>query len=115
MFMFFRGRKDCLSGVNFGEEVLMARHTVVKIVDANTFEIDPCWKWQGKTGSLVKASGYRISHKNSRNYESAIKRLNYLILGKVIEMRTVVGEEHGHLVCDLYINGFKLSEYFPDI
>jgi len=36
----------------------MATFTVTEVVDGDTFDVTPSWRWQGQTGSRVRPTGY---------------------------------------------------------
>jgi hypothetical protein len=96
------------------KEVAMSRRRVVKVVNSNTIEIEPDWLYKSQQGNLLQINGYKLPPVNSIKHETIIKRLNNLIVGKTIVMGTVLSAKNGVLHCDVFIDGYNLSDYFSD-
>ncbi|MGE3976981.1 MAG: thermonuclease family protein [Nitrospira sp.] len=90
----------------------MALFTVKQIIDGDTFEVNPGWKWQQQTGERVRPTGYDAPEMNTMAGQMAKDKLARLILGKQIELGSAYRVDRGRLVCDVYFNGKKLEEYF---
>jgi hypothetical protein len=92
----------------------MSRFKVTEILDPGTIVVSPTWKWQEDVGMSIRPTGYVCPNCPSPAYESAMKRLKNLIYGKSIELRKAYRVDQGKLVCDVFINGINLSDFFPD-
>ena len=91
----------------------MARFSVTQIVDGDTFEVNPGWKWQQQTGVRVRPTGYDAPEMNTLAGQMAKDKVARLILGKQVELGSAYKVDRGRLVCDVVFNGKKLEEYFP--
>ena len=87
---------------------------VTEVIDGDTFKVSPRWKWNGEVGDLVRPTGYDTPEKGSPKYTELTNKLKRLILGKIVELKTVYKIDKGRLVCDVYFNGKNLAEYFPE-
>ena len=74
---------------------------VFSVVDGNTFEVTPPWKWENLTGSYVQATGYATPSISGKDGKVARERLTNLVLGKHVELRKPHEVRHGRLVCDV--------------
>lgn len=90
----------------------MALFTVKQVIDGDTFEVSPGWKWQQQTGGRVRPTGYDAPEMNTMAGKMAKDKLARMILGKQIELGSAYKVDRGRLVCDVYFNGKKLEEYF---
>jgi len=90
----------------------MAIFKVDSIIDGDTFEVSPGWKWNGQTGSRVRPTGYDASELGSLAGLAAKKKLADLILNKTIELGQAHTIDRGRLVCDVYYGGRQLADYF---
>lgn len=91
----------------------MANFKVTEVVDGDTFDV-PAWKWNGQSGKRVRPTGYDAPELSEPGGYEAKRKLEQLILGKIIEIRNAVKIDRGRLVCDVYYNGKYLAEYFPE-
>ncbi|WP_447602894.1 thermonuclease family protein [Nitrospira sp. Nam80] len=91
----------------------MALFTVTQIIDGDTFEVNPDWKWQQQTGDRVRPTGYDAPEMNTLAGRMANDKLATLIIGKQVQLGPAYKIDTGRLVCDVYFNGKKLEEYFP--
>ncbi len=92
----------------------MSRFKVTDIVDPGTFIVSPSWNWQGDVGQRIRVTGYNCPGCDSPIYKSALRRLKNLIKGKHVELRHAYRVEKERLVCDVYLNGINLADYFPE-
>ena len=90
----------------------MATFSATKIIDGDTFEVNPSWKWNNQTGSIVRPTGYDAPEIGSLSGALAKDQLARLILGKQVELGAAYRIDRGRLVCDVFVNGERLSEYF---
>ena len=90
----------------------MAKFSVIKIVDGDTFDVSPDWRWNGTSGSRVRPAGYDAAERGSRAGAAATRRLASLILGKKVELGTAHRVDRGRLVCEVFFNGHNLKDYF---
>lgn len=92
----------------------MATFSVIRIIDGDTFEVTPNWKWQAQTGSRVRPAGYNAPELPLPGSSTASEQLSRLILGKTVELGAAskIEIDRGHLVCEVYFNGRNLADYF---
>ena len=87
---------------------------VVNVIDGDTFEVLPPWKWKDQSGIRVRPAGYDTPEEGQPSYQEAKNRLKALILGKEVELKNFVDIDYDRLVCDVYFNGKNLANYFPN-
>lgn len=92
----------------------MATFTVVKIIDGDTFDITPQWKWSRQTGNRVRPTRYDAPEMGTYGRQTAKEKLSRLILSKEGELGAVHRLNRGRLVCDVYLRGKCLADYFPE-
>jgi len=92
----------------------MAEFRVVDVIDGDTFDVSPKWKWSGQTGSRVRPTRYNASEIYEPGGHQAKSTLARLILGKIVDLREAHRVDRGRLVCDVYYNGRHLADYFPE-
>jgi len=92
----------------------MSVFTVTAIIDGDTFEVTPRWKWNGDTGTRVRPTGYDATELYVYGGQAAKDKLSNLILGKEVDLRTAHKIDRGRLVCDVYYQGRNLADYFPE-
>ena len=91
----------------------MAEFSVVTIIDGDTFDVSPQWRWNGQDGSRVRPAGYDAPELQSYGGQAAKEKLTRLILGENVDLRSAHRIDRGRLVCDVYFKGNNLAEYFP--
>lgn len=91
----------------------MALFTVSSVVDGDTFEVSGGWRWQGQSGTRVRPTGFDAPELSADGGRAAKQRLERLILGQQVELRTAYRIDRGRLVCDVYFRGANLAELFP--
>lgn len=87
---------------------------VMKVIDGDTFEVSPNWKWNGQTGNVVRPNSYNTPEKGNPDYQAAKNKLTNLIHGKEVELENVIKLTYGRLLCDVYYKGKNLANYFPE-
>jgi len=92
----------------------MPAFTVITVIDGDTFDVSPQWRWNGQSGSRVRPTGYNAPELNSYEGQAAKDKLSRLILRKQVELRTAHKIDRGRLVCDVYYRGKYLADYFPE-
>jgi len=90
----------------------MAVFTVSKVIDGDTFEVSGGWKWNGQAGTRVRPTGYDAPELHAPGGQAAKRKLERLILGKQVELRTAHKVDRGRLVCDVYVQGRNLADCF---
>ncbi len=55
---------------------------VVHIIDGDTIEVMPPWKWGDRSGIRVRPSGYNIPEAGQSGYQNAMDKLRKLLLKK---------------------------------
>lgn len=91
----------------------MTPFKVTSIIDGDTFEVSPQWKWNGQGGTRVRPTGFDTPELQSLAGQVAKERLTRLILSKQVELGTAYKVDRGRVVCDVYLNGRNLAEFFP--
>ena len=92
----------------------MATFKVTSVIDGDTFEVWPRWKWNGQTGTRVRPTGYNAPELHAYGGQAAKKKLSRLILRQAVELGTAYRVDRGRLVCDVYYKGKYLADYFPE-
>lgn len=87
---------------------------VTKVIDGDTIEVSPNWKWNDQEGNVVRANGYNTPEQGQPGYQAAKDKLTNLILGKEVELKNAIRITYGRLLCDVYYNGKNLADYFPE-
>lgn len=91
----------------------MATFTVTHVIDGDTFEVFPAWRWNGRTGTRVRPTGYDAPELHEPGGQAAKQKLSNLILNKQVELGNAYRVDHDRLVCDVYFQGRNLADYFP--
>ena len=92
----------------------MSKFTVTLIVDGDTFEVSPQWKWNGQTGSRIRPTGYNTPELHTSGGQAAKEKLARLIQGEPIDLRAAHRVDRGRLVCDVYFSNRYLADYFHE-
>lgn len=87
---------------------------VTEIIDGDTFKVSPNWKWNEESGDTVRANGYNAPEEGQPGYEDAKEKLKRLILGKQVELKNSIKVTYGRLLCDVYVDGKNLADFFPE-
>ncbi len=92
----------------------MPAFTVTSVIDGDTFDVSPDWKWNGQTGGRVRPAGYDAPELHEYGGQSAKDKLSRLIVGEQVELRNAHKIDRGRLVCEVYHRSRNLKDYFPD-
>jgi len=92
----------------------MADFKVTHVVDGDTFDVSPNWRWNNETGSRVRPTGYDAPESGTIEGQRAKEKLKRLILGKTVQLGEVAKIDRGRLVCKVFYNGKNLADYFPE-
>lgn len=92
----------------------MASFKITNVIDGDTFDVAPQWKWNGQTGARVRPTGYDAPELHEYGGQAAKDKLSRLIYGQQVELGTAYRIDRGRLVCDVYYRGKYLADYFPD-
>lgn len=92
----------------------MAEFKVTNVIDGDTFDVSPQWKWNGQNGSRIRPTGYDAPELQAYGGQAAKDKLTRLVLGKSVELRAAHRIDRGRLVCDVYFGGNNLADYFPE-
>jgi endonuclease YncB( thermonuclease family) len=90
----------------------MAVFNVIQIIDGDTFDVSPKWRWNGQTGSRVRPAGYDAPEMRIYAGQIAKDKLSRLILGQNVQLGSGHRVDRGRLVCEVYFQGRNLAEYF---
>jgi endonuclease YncB( thermonuclease family) len=92
----------------------MAEFQVNNIIDGDTFEVYPEWRWHEQSGSRVRPTGYYAPELHEIGGQKAKEKLSRLISGKKVDLKSAYRIDRGRIVCDVYLNGKNLAGYFPE-
>lgn len=90
---------------------------VEEIISGDEIRISPNWAWQGEIGDTVVVYGYITPKPTMDGYEFAKKKLEKLILGRKVELYSPSFYDkfgHAKLVCNVYLDGIDISNFFPE-
>jgi endonuclease YncB( thermonuclease family) len=87
---------------------------VTKVIDGDTFEVSPKWKWNKQEGNVIRPKGYNTPEEGKPGYQAAKDKLTKLILSGEVELKNAITITYGRLLCDVYYNGKNLSDYFSE-
>ena len=90
----------------------MTKFNVIRIVDGDTFDVSPGWRWNSESGSRVRPAGYDAPERGTPGAAAATQALAGLILGKTVELGTAHRVDRGRLVCEVFFYGHNLKDYF---
>lgn len=88
--------------------------TVIKIIDGDSFEVSPNWKWNDQTGGVIRAYGYDTPEEGEPGYQTAKNKLTDLIFNKEVELKNPVRITYGRLLCNIYYNDKNIADYFSE-
>ncbi len=88
--------------------------TVTEIIDGDTFKVSPNWEWNGESGDTIRPNGYNTPEKGEPGFEQAKQKLRKLIDGKTVELKNAITFTYDRLLCDVYIGGKNLKDYFQE-
>ena len=86
---------------------------VTSIIDGDTFDVSPQWKWNGQTGTRVRPAGYDALELHAYGGQAVKDKLSRLIYGQQVELRTAHKVDRGRLVCEVFFRNQNLADYFP--
>lgn len=86
--------------------------TVTSIIDGDTFEVTPQWKWNGQIGTRVRPAGYDAPELHAYGGKAAKEKLSRLVYGKQVELGTAYKIDRGPLVCEVYLGNTNLADHF---
>lgn len=92
----------------------MAYFNVISVIDGDTFDVNPQWKWNGQTGSRVRPARFDAPEIYTNEGQRAKQKLEKLLLGKNVELGNAHRIDRGRIVCEVYYNGRNLADYFPE-
>jgi endonuclease YncB( thermonuclease family) len=87
---------------------------VIRVIDGDTFEVSPNWKWKDEIGNIVRANGYNTPEENNPGYEAAKNKLEELILNKDVDLTNPIRITYGRLLCDVIFANMNLKDHFPE-
>ncbi len=87
----------------------MATYTVTKVIDGDTLDVTPKWRFGGTSGKRVRLAGVYAPELKERSGKAARKRLSDRVLNRKVELRNRKSLSYGRLVCDVYLNGWNIA------
>jgi endonuclease YncB( thermonuclease family) len=85
---------------------------VTNIVTADTFEVFPPWRWEGQSGIKVRVADIEAPYEGEIGYEKAKAKLKSAVEGREVELKNKKEVDFDRLVCNVYVNGKKVSDSF---
>lgn len=89
-------------------------YKVTNVIDANTFEVMPPWKWKDQSGIRVKPARYNTPEENQSGYNKAKDKFKFLLLGKEVDLKNFVDIDYDRLICDVILDSKNLIDIFPE-
>jgi len=86
----------------------MSQHTVVNVIDGDTFDVNPEWIRNGEKGGRVRIANMDAPEEGQSGYQAAKDRLTDLILNKQVTLGPALNFDRGRLVCEVYHQGKSL-------
>ena len=87
---------------------------VTDIIDGNTIEVSPQWKWNDKIGNVVKVLGYPTPDEQTTPFVK--NKLSTLILNKDIDLKNPTTINiNNQILAYVYLNGINIASYFPEL
>ena len=74
----------------------------MKVVDGDTFDVSPDWKWNGETGPRVRPTDFDAAEIGSRDGQSAKDILACLVLNQRMDLREAYRVDRGRLICNIF-------------
>lgn len=93
----------------------MSAFRVTSIIDGDTFEVSPEWKWNGETGTRVRPAGYDAPELHTAKGQKAKDALSKLINGQQVELSTAYKADRVRLACEVFVGGKKPSLDFSRV
>lgn len=87
---------------------------VTQIIDGDTFEVSPKWKWNQIEGNIVRPTGFNCPEKGKAGSDAATKKLKDLILNKEVELSKPVNISYGRLVCTVTLDAKDIASFFQE-
>jgi len=78
---------------------------VTKVIDGDTFEVSPNWKWQGRSGNRVRVAGINAPELHEPGGPASRDRLAMEILGRKVELFAQAIDKYNRLVAN-----YKVAE-----
>jgi endonuclease YncB( thermonuclease family) len=91
----------------------MAEFKVTAIVDGDTFDVNPGWRWNGQSGTRIRPAGYDAPEMSTLAGQPAKNKLTSLLQDQMVGLGDAYRVDRGRLVCEVYLNGKNLTAYFP--
>jgi len=92
----------------------MAKFKVIEVIDGDTFDVSPNWRWNGEEGCRVRPTGYDAPELNAYGGQAAKQKLERLILLENVDLQTAYRIDRGRLVCDVFFNSKNLADFYPE-
>ncbi len=92
----------------------MVSFTVTSVIDGDTFDVTPGWKWNNETGTRIRPAGYDAPELERIGGQEARHKLSLLVYRETVELGRAYRIDRGRLVCEVFFRGRNLAEYFPE-
>jgi len=71
----------------------MAEFTVNEVIDGDTFKVEGSWKWNQRSGDIVRAAGYNTPEIGDLGYEVAKEKLCHAFAGAFLLPKAILERE----------------------
>lgn len=88
----------------------MFQSTVTQVIDGDTFDISPGWRWRNQEGSRIRIANYDAPELHAPGGSAAKSGLERLILRQTVSIGDGYTVDRGRLVCDVFVNGSSLRD-----
>ncbi len=88
----------------------MFQATVTQVIDGDTFDISPGWRWENEEGSRIRIANYDAPELRAQGGGAAKSRLERPILRQMVSIGNGYRVDRGRLVCDVFLNGRLLRD-----
>lgn len=99
----------------------MNEFKIKAILDNNNIQVTPNWTWRDRKGKEIRVRGLFAKKIESFGNFKINEKLQKLLLDKYIVMKnpepifTLDGKIAEFILCDIYLNGVNVINYFPEI
>ncbi len=75
-------------------------YKVTNVIDGDTFEVLPPWKWRDQSGIRVRPTGYNTPEEGQQGYQKAKERLRTLTTHRSQHRYDRYHRSHEHEIAD---------------
>ena len=87
----------------------MSMHLVNRVIDGDTLNVTPNWRYGGRQGSRVRIADVYAPEINHAGGPAAKARLSGHVLQEYVELTNPQGLSYDRLVCDVFLDGRSVA------